>query len=84
MDEVFARAEEKITAFASTPAYREWMQERLTEAAAFARRGYRVHRCRADEPLIASLSSLFVRPAAGWRPPTISVWGSAEKKAPPD
>ena len=59
MDEVFARAEEKITAFASTPAYREWMQERLTEAAAFLPAEGTVYTVAVrDEPLIASLSSL--------------------------
>lgn len=59
MDEVFARAEEEITAFALTPAYREWMQERLTEAAAFLPAEGTVYTVAVrDEPLISSLSSL--------------------------
>ena len=59
MDEVFARAEEEITAFALTPAYREWMQERLTEAAAFLPTEGTVYTVAVrDEPLISSLSSL--------------------------
>ena len=59
MDEVFARAEEEITAFTSTSAYREWMQERLTEAAAFLPAEGTVYTVAVrDEPLIASLSSL--------------------------
>lgn len=59
MDEVFARAEEEITAFALTPAYREWMQERLTEAAAFLPAEGTVYTVAVrDEPLIAFLSSL--------------------------
>ncbi len=59
MDEVFARAEEKVTAFTSTPAYLEWMQERLKEAAAVLPPEGTVYTVSArDEKLIDALSPL--------------------------